>query len=65
MKLLSTWTGVLIIVLLAIAMGAVSFIQYAHGQMPTAIASVIGLIAVAVLLARRVARQKNLPPPTP
>jgi membrane protein implicated in regulation of membrane protease activity len=64
MKLLSTWTGVLIIVLLAIAMAAVSLIQYAHGQTPTAIASVIGLIAVAVLLARRVARRKNLPPPT-
>ena len=59
MRLLSTWTGVLIIVLLAIAMGAVAFIQYAHGQRPTAIASVIGLIAVAVLLARRAARRKT------
>jgi hypothetical protein len=55
MKLFSTWTGVLIVVLLAIAMAAVAFIQYAHGQRPTAIASVIGLIAVAVILARRVA----------
>jgi len=64
MKLLSTWTGVLIIVLLAIAMGAVAFIQYAHGQRPTAIASVIGLIAVAVILGRRVGRKKNLPPPS-
>ena len=58
MKLLSTWTGVLIVVLLAIAMGAVAFIQYAHGQRPTAIASAIGLLVVAVLLARRVARRK-------
>ena len=57
MRLLSTWTGVLIIVLLAIAMGAVAFIQYAHGQRPTAIASVIGLIAVAVLLARAARRK--------
>jgi hypothetical protein len=58
MKLLSTWTGVLIIVLLAIAMGALAFIQYAHNQRPTAVASAIGLIAVAVILARRVSRRK-------
>ena len=64
MRLLSTWTGVLIIVLLAVAMGAVAFIQYAHGQRPTAIASVLGLLAVAVLLGRRVAKRKTLPPPT-
>jgi hypothetical protein len=57
MKLLSTWTGVLIILLLAIAMGAVAFIQYAHGQKPTAIASVAGLLIVAVLLARRISRR--------
>ena len=55
MKLFSTWTGVLIVVLLAVAMGAVAFIQYAHGQRPTAVASVAGLLIVAVLLARRVA----------
>ena len=55
MKLFSTWTGVLIVVLLAVAMGAVAFIQYAHGQRPTAVASVVGLLIVAVLLARRVA----------
>ncbi len=59
MRLLSTWTGVLIIVLLAIAMGAVAFIQYAHGQRPTALASVAGLLIVAVLLARRLARRKS------
>jgi hypothetical protein len=58
MKLFSTWTGVLIVVLLAVAMGAVAFIQYAHGQRPTAVASVAGLLIVAVLLARRVARKR-------
>jgi hypothetical protein len=58
MKLLTTWTGVLIVILLAIAMAAVAFIQYAHGQRPTAIASVAGLLIVAVLLARRIARRK-------
>jgi hypothetical protein len=58
MKLLSTWTGVLIVILLAIAMGAVAFIQYVHGQRPTALASVAGLLIVAVLLARRVASRK-------
>lgn len=59
MKLLSTWTGVLIILLLAVAMGAVAIIQYAHGQRPTAIASVAGLLIVAVLLARRIASRKR------
>jgi hypothetical protein len=58
MKLLSTWTGVLIVILLAIAMGAVAFIQYVHGQRPTALASVAGLLIVAVLLARRLASRK-------
>ena len=58
MKLLSTWTGVLIVALLAVAMGAVAYIQYAHGQRPTALASVAGLVIVAVLLARRIARGK-------
>lgn len=59
MKLFSTWTGVLIVVLLAVAMGAVAFIQYAHGQKPTALASVAGLLIVAVILARRVAARKR------
>lgn len=59
MKLLSTWTGVLIVVLLAIAMGALAFVQYVHGQKPTAVASAAGLLIVAVLLARRVARRKG------
>jgi hypothetical protein len=59
MKLFSTWTGVLIVVLLAVAMGAVAFIQYAHGQRPTAVASVAGLLIVAVLLARRIASRKR------
>jgi hypothetical protein len=59
MKLFSTWTGVLIVVLLAVAMGAVAFIQYAHGQKPTAVISVAGLLIVAVILARRVASRKR------
>ena len=59
MKLFSTWTGVLIVVLLAVAMGAVAYIQYAHGQRPTAVASVAGLLIVAVILARRVASRKR------
>jgi len=59
MKLFSTWTGVLIVVLLAVAMGAVAFIQYAHGQRPTAVASAAGLLIVAVLLARRIASRKR------
>ncbi|HEY4032178.1 MAG TPA: hypothetical protein VGM25_17665 [Caulobacteraceae bacterium] len=58
MKLFSTWTGVLIVVLLAVAMGAVAYIQHVHGQRPTAVASVAGLLIVAVLLARRVAARK-------
>ena len=58
MKLLSTWTGVAIVLLLAVAMGAVAVVQYAHGQRPTALASVAGLLIVAVLLARRVASRK-------
>jgi membrane protein DedA with SNARE-associated domain len=58
MKIFSTWTGVLIVALLAVAMGAVAFIQHAQGQKPTAIASVIGLIVVAVLMARRIMRIK-------
>jgi membrane protein DedA with SNARE-associated domain len=59
MKIFSTWTGVLIVALLAVAMGAVAFIQHTQGQKPTAIASVIGLIVVAVLMARRVMRIKR------
>jgi len=58
MKLLSTWTGVLIVVLLAVAMGAVAFVQHVHGQKPTAVASAAGLLIVAVILARRVAARK-------
>ena len=60
MKLFSTWTGVLIVILLAIAMGAVAFIQHAHGQKPTALASVAGLVVVAIILARRLAGRKKV-----
>lgn len=59
MKLFSSWTGVLIVILLAIAMAAVAFIQYAHNQRPTALASVAGLLIVAVILARRIAGRKK------
>ena len=58
MRLFSTWTGVLTVILLAVAMGAVAFIQYVHGQRPTALASVAGLLIVAVILARRMASRK-------
>ncbi|MGZ3272170.1 MAG: hypothetical protein ACXU82_10690 [Caulobacteraceae bacterium] len=58
MKLFSTWTGVLIVVLLAVAMGGVAVYQYVHALRPTALASVAGLVIVAVILARRVARKK-------
>lgn len=58
MKIFSTWTGVLIVVLLAVAMAAVAFIQHGYGQRPTAMASVIGLIVIAGFLSRRIARRK-------
>lgn len=58
MRLFSTWTGVLIVILLAIAMGGVAVYQYVHGQRPTAIASAAGLLIVAVILARRVASRR-------
>ena len=59
MKLFSTWTGVLIVVLLAIAMGGVAVYQYVHSQRPTALASVAGLLIVAVIMARRIAGRKK------
>jgi hypothetical protein len=58
MKLFSTWTGVLIVALLAVAMGGVAVYQYVHGLRPTALASAAGLLIVAVILARRVARKR-------
>ena len=58
MKIFSTWIGVLIVVVLAVAMAAVAFIQHAQGHRPTAVASVVGLLVVAVLLARRAARRR-------
>jgi hypothetical protein len=59
MRLFSTWTGVLIVVLLAVAMGGVAVYQFVHGQRPTALASVAGLVIVAVILARRLAGRKR------
>ena len=58
MKLFSTWTGVLIVVLLAVAMGGVAVYQYVHSQRPTALASAAGLVIVAVILARRLASRR-------
>ena len=58
MKLFSTWTGVLIVVLLAVAMGGVAVYQYVHNLRPTALASVAGLLIVAVIMARRLARKR-------
>ncbi len=59
MNLLSTWTGVFIVLLLALAMGALAFVQYVNGQRPFAIASAAGLLVVAVILARRAASRKR------
>lgn len=59
MRLFSTWTGVLIVALLAVAMTGVAGIQYAHSQRPTALASVVGLAVIAILLARRIGRRRG------
>jgi hypothetical protein len=59
MKLFSTWTGVVIVLLLAVAMGGVAVYQYVHGQRPTGLASAAGLLIVAVLLARRMASRRR------
>ncbi len=58
MKIFSTWTGVLVVVLLAAAMVAVAYIQYAQHRAPSALASAAGLVLIAVLLARRIWRRK-------
>ncbi len=58
MKIFSTWTGVLVVVLLAAAMLAVAYIQSVQHKAPSALASAAGLVIVAVLLARRIARKK-------
>jgi membrane protein implicated in regulation of membrane protease activity len=59
MKLLSTWTGVLIVLALAVAMAAVGVYQYSSGQKPTGAISAVVLILVAVLLGRRIVRRKS------
>ncbi len=58
MKLLSTWTGVLIVLLLAVGMGAVGVYQQASGQKPTGYISAAVLVVVCVLLSRRIMRRK-------
>ncbi|MDB5459678.1 MAG: hypothetical protein JWO72_1419 [Caulobacteraceae bacterium] len=58
MKLLSTWTGVLIVLVLAVAMAAVAVYQYASSQRPTGAISAVVLLLVAGLLSRRIMRRK-------
>ena len=58
MKLLSTWTGVLIVLVLAVAMAAVGVYQYASSQRPTGAISALVLLLVAGLLSRRILRRK-------
>jgi membrane protein implicated in regulation of membrane protease activity len=57
MKILSTWTGVLIVLTLAVAMGAVGVYQYSTGQRATGAISAAVLLVVAVLLSRRILRR--------
>jgi hypothetical protein len=57
MKILSTWTGVLIVVILAVAMGAVGVYQYSSGQRATGAVSAAVLLVVALLLSRRILRK--------
>lgn len=64
MRLFSTWAGVLVVAILAVAMAAVAMIQQSQGHRPTAWASVIGLGLVAALLSRRIVRRANRPPPS-
>ena len=63
MKLLSTWTGVLIVLVLAVAMAAVAVYQYVSGMKPTGAISAVVLLLVAALLSRRIQRRKDLKPP--
>ncbi len=57
MKLLYTWTGVIIVALLALATLALAVVQYGQRQRPTALISTAGLAVVAVVLARRILRR--------
>ena len=57
MKILSTWTGVLIVVALAIAMIAVGVYQYANGQRPFGAMSGVILLMIALYLSRRILRK--------
>jgi formate-dependent nitrite reductase membrane component NrfD len=58
MRIFSTWTGVLIVALLAAAMLPLAYIQTVYHQRPTALASAAGLALIAVVLARRVGKRK-------
>lgn len=59
MRLFSTWTGVVVVALLAVAMLALAVVQYAQGRHPTAVISAAGLGVIAVILARRLLRAKK------
>jgi membrane protein implicated in regulation of membrane protease activity len=59
LRLFSTWTGVLVVAILAVAMAAVAAVQHSQGHTPTALASVIGLGLVALLLSRRIVRKSQ------
>jgi hypothetical protein len=59
MRFFSTWTGVLIVALLAAAMIAVAVIQYTQHSRPTALISAAGLAVIAAVLARRKLRAKR------
>jgi hypothetical protein len=58
MKLLSSWTGVLICALLAVAMLAVAAIEFSRRQTPFGLYSALGLAFVALLISRRIVRRK-------
>ena len=62
LRIFNTWTGVLVVAILAVAMLGVAAIQYSKGQTPTAVASTIGLGLVALLLSRRIARRARQAP---
>jgi hypothetical protein len=59
MKLLSTWIGVLIVFMLAVAMAAVGFYQYSSGQRATGAISAAVLLLVAWVLSRRILRRSK------
>lgn len=59
MKILSTWTGVVIVLLLAVAMAALAVYQRVEGMKPTGAISAAVLVVVAIILARRIMRRRG------